>query len=115
MSDTESDFESDTDGEISKAERLWQVVNAIPAGKVCTYGGVAKLAGLPGYARYVGTTLARLPEGSSLPWFRVVNSQGKISFPQDSAHYREQVKRLQAEGVVVVNGKISLKQFLWQL
>lgn len=37
------------------------------------------MAGYPGYARHVGRALGNLPEGSKLPWFRVINSQGKIS------------------------------------
>lgn len=98
----------------SKAERIWQVVHAIPAGKVCTYGEVARRAGLPGYARYVGTTLSKLPEGSALPWFRVLNSQGKISFPAESDAYKSQVRHLLSEGVEVCEGKVNLKRFFWQ-
>lgn len=98
----------------TKAERIWQVVYGIPAGKVCTYGEVARRAGLPGYARYVGTTLSKLPEGSSLPWFRVLNSQGKVSFPAGSDAFVRQVKHLKAEGVDVSEGKVDLKRFFWQ-
>lgn len=98
----------------TKAERIWQVVHAIPVGKVCTYGEVARRAGLPGYARYVGTTLSKLPEGSALPWFRVLNSQGKVSFPVGSDAYRRQVKHLTAEGIDVHEGKVDLKRYFWQ-
>lgn len=100
---------------LSKAERIWQVVAAIPAGKVSSYGEVATRAGLPGYARYVGTTLSKLPEGSALPWFRVLNSQGKISFPKDSAAFLAQVGHLKAEGVEVVGGKVNLQRFGWKI
>lgn len=100
---------------LTKAERIWQVVAAIPEGKVSSYGEVAKHAGLPGYARYVGTTLSKLPEGSALPWFRVLNSQGKISFPADTAAYREQVERLRADGVEVNAGKVDLRRYEWKI
>lgn len=99
----------------TKAERIWQVVYGIPEGKVCTYGEVARRAGLPGYARYVGTTLSKLPEGTALPWFRVLNSQGKVSFPAGSDAYMRQVKHLIAEGVEVREGKVDLKRFFWQV
>lgn len=100
---------------VNFAERIWQVVAAIPAGRVCTYGGVARLAGLPGYARHVGATLSKLPEGSALPWFRVVNSQGKVSFPVGSAGFETQVARLRVEGIEINGGKIDLNRYLWQL
>lgn len=100
---------------LTNAERIWQVVAGIPKGKVSSYGEIAKLAGLPGYARYVGTTLSKLPEGSALPWFRVLNSQGKISFPADSAAYREQVERLRADGIEVNEGKVDLRRYGWKI
>ncbi|STK66712.1 methylated DNA-protein cysteine alkyltransferase [Escherichia coli] len=55
------------------------IVAAIPEGYVTTYGDVAKLAGSPRAARQVGGVLKRLPEGSTLPWHRVVNRHGTIS------------------------------------
>ncbi|MED6332399.1 MAG: MGMT family protein, partial [Pseudomonadota bacterium] len=36
---------------------MWQIVHKIPKGNVASYGQIAKLAGLPGYARYVGYTM----------------------------------------------------------
>lgn len=89
-------------------ERIWQVVAAIPAGKVATYGQVAALAGAPRHARYVGTVLKRLPAGSSLPWFRVLNAKGEISFAKDSPAYQRQREALESEGVVFVGGRVSL-------
>lgn len=94
-------------------ERILQVIGTIPKGKVCTYGMVAKLAGLPGYARYVGTVLKSLPEGSRIPWHRVINSKGTTSFPQGSAQQQSQWQKLAAEGIHIRNGKISLSDYLW--
>lgn len=94
-------------------EKIWLVVNQIPPGKVASYGQVAKLAQLPGYARYVGHVMKKLPADSKLPWFRVANSQGKLSFPQDSAQYQRQKALLEAEGVVFINGRFSLKTYGW--
>ncbi|VTP64626.1 Methylated-DNA--protein-cysteine methyltransferase, constitutive [Leclercia adecarboxylata] len=60
-------------------QRVWQIVASIPEGSVTTYGEVARLAGSPRAARQVGGVLKRLPEGSTLPWHRVVNRHGAIS------------------------------------
>lgn len=98
---------------LSNKEKIWQVVHQIPRGKVSSYGQVARLAGLPGYARYVGHVMKNLPEGTRLPWHRVANSQGRLSFPRDSSAYRTQKQRLEDEGIVFVNGRFSLKKFAW--
>lgn len=85
----------------------------IPTGQVVTYGQLAKLAGLGNAARWVGRELGRLPEGSSLPWHRVLNHAGRISLPAGPTR-DEQIQRLLAEGVIVCNGRVSLADFQWQ-
>lgn len=98
---------------VNNKSAIYLALKSVPAGKVVTYGQLAKIAGLPGAARLVGTTLCQLPENTDLPWHRVINAQGKISMPENSPEYIEQVKRLKAEGVSVNNGKIRLKEFQW--
>jgi len=100
-------------GELNKSERIWQVVSRIPRGKVATYGQVARLADLPGYARYVGYTMKTLPSGSKIPWFRVVNSKGQLSFPKQSAQYQAQQEKLEAEGVIFIKGRFCLQTYMW--
>lgn len=95
-------------------EIIWQIVAAIPAGKVACYGQIAKLAGLPGYARYVGTTLKNLPRDTELPWHRVINAKGQLSFPVGSAAYQCQKSRLEREGVHIEGGKICLPVYGWR-
>jgi methylated-DNA-protein-cysteine methyltransferase-like protein len=46
-----------------------------------------------------------------LPWHRVINAQGKISFPADSSGYRQQKSQLEKEGVVFLKGKIDLDRY----
>ena len=94
-------------------ERVWRIVHGIPRGKVTSYGAVAKLAGMPRGARLIGRILAQLPKGSALPWHRVVNSRGCISFPPGSAQHVEQRERLCAEGIEFRNDQIDLKKFGW--
>lgn len=94
-------------------EMIWQVVALIPQGKVATYGQIAKLCGYPGYARYVGHTLKQLPQGTALPWHRVINAKGQISFPKESDAYHIQRTRLEQEGIVFDGEKISLNRYQW--
>ncbi len=93
---------------------IWQSLAAIPAGTVVTYGQLAQLAGLPGYARFVGSTLKQLPADSSLPWHRVINASGRISFADGSEAYLRQRQRLQDEGICIQQGRISLARFQWR-
>jgi methylated-DNA-protein-cysteine methyltransferase-like protein len=93
---------------------VWQVVEDIPPGHVLTYGEVARLAGMRRAARRVSQAMRRAPRGRALPWHRVVNAQGRISFPADSAGYQQQKRRLEEEGVVFVKGSINLDKFGYQ-
>ncbi|MGB5445590.1 MAG: MGMT family protein [Psychromonas sp.] len=104
-----------SDGKLTINEIIWQVVASIPKGSVTTYGQVAKLAGCPNHARYVGATLKNLPKDSKLPWHRVINAKGEISFPVNSDAYQRQRLRLEAEGIIFNATKISLKRYLWHL
>lgn len=95
-------------------QRVWQIVAAIPYGQVTTYGEIARLAGSPRAARQVGGVLRRLPEGSKLPWHRVINRKGEISLIGDDKN--RQRSALEAEGIEVSNdGKVSLTRYCWQL
>src|SRR5215213_11323042 len=91
----------------SALEAIWEVVSAIPAGQVSTYGAVARAAGLPGRARQTGYALKVAPAEMSLPWHRVVGANGRIAFAKSSRAYKEQVARLRMEGVLVRNGYVS--------
>jgi methylated-DNA-protein-cysteine methyltransferase-like protein len=87
---------------------ILQQLSSIPKGKVCTYGDLARLAGYPSHARFVGGVLRKLPKDTKLPWHRVINGQGRISFPQDSDVYTLQQSRLEEEGIVFLNGRVKL-------
>jgi methylated-DNA-protein-cysteine methyltransferase-like protein len=87
-------------------QMIWQVVYSIPEGEVMSYGQIAKLCGYPGYARYVGSVLKQLPEDTQLPWHRVINAQGRLSFPPDSSSFDRQKARLEAEGWCLDGSKV---------
>ena len=92
---------------LSAADRILAAIRAIPRGEVAGYGHVARRAGLPGRARLVARVLAG-NEDATLPWHRVLRSDGRIAFPPGSKHFREQARRLRAEGVVVVKGRVRM-------
>ena len=94
-------------GDDGALEAIWQVVCAIPRGRVTTYGAVARAAGLPGRARLTGFALRVAPEELNLPWHRVVGAGGRIVFPSGSRQQREQARRLRAEGVPVTAGRVA--------
>jgi methylated-DNA-protein-cysteine methyltransferase-like protein len=94
-------------------EIIWDTVRLIPKGTVASYGEVATEAGLPGQARLVGYALHSLPPKSSVPWHRVINAQGRISFPPGSSSFTRQRQLLRREGIVVVGGVIDMKRYGW--
>jgi methylated-DNA-protein-cysteine methyltransferase-like protein len=98
--------------------KIWRTVQLIPKGNVACYGQIADLAGLPGRARLVGKCLGFAPsdgvDGKPVPWFRVINAAGKISFPVGSEHFERQKSHLQEEQVVVIGARIKLKEYQWQ-
>ena len=85
--------------------RILAAVRAIPAGQVAGYGEVARRAGLPGRARLAARVLAG-NEDPGLPWHRVLRADGRIAFPEGSSGFREQCRRLRAEGVQVERGRV---------
>jgi methylated-DNA-protein-cysteine methyltransferase-like protein len=101
-------------------EVIWRTVVAIPRGEIATYGGIARRAGLPGRARMVGHALKVAPPALALPWHRVLASGGRIAFPKGSRQFAEQARRLRAEGVEVVHGRVmasaapDLDELLWK-
>lgn len=92
------------------------MIRAIPKGRVATYGQIATLAGYPGHARQVGYALHALPEGSRVPWHRVINARGALSLGRGvPGGELGQRFRLEAEGVEFRrDGRISLARFGWQ-
>jgi len=91
---------------------ILRAIRAIPEGCVASYGELATRAGLPGRARLVGRILAAMPD-AKLPWHRVLRSDGRLAFAPGSRSFREQVRRLAGEGIVVVRGRVDLSRHGW--
>lgn len=98
---------------VDPAGRILAAIRRIPKGKVSTYGDIADVAGYPRRARLVGTVLKKTPAASGVPWFRVINAGGRISFPAGSTAHARQRGKLQSEGVVFRGDRVDLKRYGW--
>ncbi len=58
----------------SRRSAVYVIMSQIPAGKVVSYGELAAMAGLGRAARFVGRLMSQLPDGTRLPWHRVIGA-----------------------------------------
>lgn len=92
--------------------KIFEIVGKIPKGKISTYGQIGKIAGCS--PRVVGYAMHAVND-ENIPWQRVINRKGRISFPEGSQGYDEQRAILEAEGIFFdAKGKIDLKKFGWE-
>ncbi|MBL6756661.1 MAG: MGMT family protein [Planctomycetes bacterium] len=96
----------------ARVQRILATVDAIPPGRVASYGQVAEEAGLPRAARFVGTVLRRFVANRGVPWHRVLGADGTIRVVGGTA--RDQARLLREEGVTVRNGRVAMADFGWQ-
>jgi methylated-DNA-protein-cysteine methyltransferase-like protein len=93
---------------------VYAVVSAIPSGSVASYGMVATILGRPRAPHAVGGALSTLPEELDVPWWRVIDSSGRISIR--SIHHTAQIQQalLENEGVrLAEGGRIDWEQYEW--
>jgi len=91
----------------------YAVIRRIPRGRVMSYGDVAKAAGYPRWARRVGYALSALAE-PAVPWWRVINAEGRISLGKGRAPEGADLQRdlLEAEGVYIdLEGRVDLDAY----
>ncbi len=93
--------------------RIYSVVSMIPAGKVATYGQIARIIDRCS-PRNVGYAMHSVPEESGVPWHRVINSRGRISVRSDGRRCDAQKQMLMAEGVVFDEDTVDLEIFGWE-
>lgn len=91
-------------------QEVYNVVAAIPSGRVVTYGQIAYLVGRPQCSRMVGHAMHNVPAELDLPCHRVVNSQGRLV-----PFWEEQRGLLESEGVKFRrNGCVDMKVSQWE-
>jgi methylated-DNA-protein-cysteine methyltransferase-like protein len=94
-------------------EAFYLCLASIPAGHVVSYGQLAELAGAKGAARWAARTLSQLPDGTALPWHRVITASGRPGLSPDCPAGEEQRQRLQEEGVVLTNDRVNMRLHGW--
>ena len=95
----------------SPTKRIYEAVKRIPKGKVATYGQVAEMAGDKRMARAVGNALHKNPDPEHIPCFRVVNAKGELAGAFAFGGEGAQAKRLEEDGVEVIDGKVDLSKY----
>jgi methylated-DNA-protein-cysteine methyltransferase-like protein len=100
---------------ITFSQQVISLISKIPKGKVSSYGQIAKLTGKPHASRGVAWILNSCSKSHGLPWHRVVNSKGQISFPRGTPSYQRQ-RRLLLREKIEFNAKdeIDFKKHLWK-
>ena len=93
------------------SKRIYEAVKKIPYGHVATYSQVAELAGDRKMARAVGNALHRNPDPDNIPCFRVVNAKGELAGEFAFGGPGAQAKLLEAEGIIVTDGKVDLNKY----
>ncbi len=85
-------------------KKVWEAVESIPFGKVTTYGHIARAAGKPNAARYISRIIGQHPDAQSLPWHKIVFSNGTIWISDKHEQYRR--KKYKEEGIILQGKKI---------
>jgi len=94
-------------------EDVVRIIKSIPAGRVMTYGQIAREAGSPRAARQVVRILHSMSNKYNLPWHRVINSKGELPKIGGSFAYMQK-SMLEAEGVKVAeNFTIDLNKYIY--
>ncbi|MCB0282198.1 MAG: MGMT family protein [Calditrichae bacterium] len=92
---------------MSTYDKIYEIVKSIPYGMVMSYGQIAGMLERC-TARMVGYAMAATPDDMNLAWWRVVNSQLKISLRASGGHDILQRRLLEKEGVIFnKSGKIE--------
>jgi len=93
--------------------RIFALVRACPAGRVTTYGALAKAVGYPRGARMVGWIMNETPEG--VPAQRVINSKGELSGSWAFGSPDLMRQLLENEGIIFSeDGRVDLKRYGWE-
>ena len=87
-------------------EQVLSWVEAIPAGRVTTYGAIAAVVG--GGPRQVGAVMSR--HGGPVPWWRVVRADGSLP----PSHDGEARERYAEEGTPCSStGRVQMREAFW--
>ncbi len=96
-------------------EMVYEVVKLIPAGKVTSYGAIAKYLGTASSSRMVGYAMSAVGLSTEkIPAHRVVNQKGMLSGKHAFGSATMMEDLLKAEGVSVENDQVkNFKKYFW--
>lgn len=94
---------------------VYSFLAEIPRGKVVTYGTIAEHFGNKMWARAIGNILHENPDGEKYPCYKVVNSKGKLAEQYAFGGKERQKELLEQDGVCVIDSKVDLKKYLWNI
>lgn len=98
-----------TDDKITKMElkeKIYKIVAKIPAGRVMTYGQIARIVGTS--PRVVGNFLHQNPDPQKIPCHRVVDARREVAKNFAFGGAAAQREKLEEEGVIFVGDRISI-------
>ena len=91
---------------------IYRLVRQIPRGSVITYGGVARKIRLRGGARVIGYAMAACPNGSGIPWHRVIGAGGHLRLSEPLVSLQRRL--LESEGVTFIGRHVDIEKHLWR-
>lgn len=92
-------------------EKVYELLKAIPYGKVVTYGDISAALGNKKLARVVGNILHQNKDVLTYPCYKVVTSKGELSKAYAFGGTKGQEALLKKEGIEVINQKVDLNKF----
>jgi O-6-methylguanine DNA methyltransferase len=94
-------------------EKVYDVTKKIPAGKVATYGQIARMVGSPKAARAIGLCMKTNPNAPVVPCHRVVSSDGSLTGYSGGKGISTKKQMLEKEGVIFKGNKVDLALSEW--
>ncbi len=95
-------------------DKIYQKLKKVPKGKVVTYKSLGESVNSKAY-RYVGMCMKTNFDPIKIPCYKVVKSDGRIGNYSASGGVKSKIKKLEADGIKVVNGRVDLKKYGYNL
>jgi O-6-methylguanine DNA methyltransferase len=92
---------------MSFCQKVWALTSRIPAGRVTTYGEIARQLGSKG-ARAVGMAMNRNPYAPGVPCHRVVGSAGQLT--GYAGGIEKKIRMLREEGVAFKGERVDVSK-----
>jgi len=94
--------------------KIYQKLKQIPKGKVVTYKNLAIAVNSKAY-RYVGRCMVENKDTKHIPCYKVIKSNGMVGNYSGTGGVKGKIKLLKRDGIKIVNKKIYLKEYGWEI